>query len=63
MKRKRKLEKLLEDLCTFADECATSNYGNFEICKKDYVNCVHYQRTIARKIEEYNEKNREEKLK
>ena len=52
--------KMLEEICTFAEECAESDYGNFDICKRDYIDCVHYQRIIARKIEEYNkqEKNK-----
>lgn len=49
---------MLEDLCTFADECAESDYGSFEICKKDCIDCVYYQRIIARKMEEYNEKRK-----
>lgn len=47
---------MLEKICTFADECITGNFGDFEICKRDYIDCVYYQRIIARKIEEYNKK-------
>jgi len=54
--------KMLEELCTFADECAESNYGDFPICRRDYVDCVHYPKIIARKIGEYN-KDRIEVLK
>ena len=45
---------MLEEICTFADECVVSNYGAYPICQQDYIDCVYYQRTIARKIEEYN---------
>ena len=57
----RNKNKMLEEVCTFADECITSNYGKFEICRGDYINCVHYQKIIARKIEEYNENTRNNK--
>ena len=44
----------LEEICTFADECVVSNYGAYTICQEDYVDCEHYQKIIAKKIEEYN---------
>lgn len=53
--------KMLEEVCTFADECITGNFGDFEICKRNYIDCVYYQRIIARKIEEYNDKTKNTK--
>jgi len=55
--------KMLENICTFADECGVSNYGAFPICCQDYVDCEEYQKIIARRIEAYNEENRIEVLK
>jgi len=50
--------KMLEEICTLADECVTSNYGAFPICRRNYIDCVHYHRIIARKIEEYNKQEK-----
>lgn len=50
--------KMLEELCTFANECSTSDYGNFEICKGEYIDCEFYKKIIAQKIEDYNEKRK-----
>lgn len=55
--------KMLEEVCTFADECINGNFGDFEICRGEYIDCEHYQKIIARKIEEYNEKYGNEVLK
>lgn len=49
---------MLEEICTFADECVIRKGGDFEICKKDYIDCVYYQRIITRKMEEYNAKTK-----
>jgi len=54
--------KMLEDICTFADECVTVKFGDYPICHENYIDCVYYQRIIARKVEEYN-KDRIEVLK
>ncbi len=48
--------KMLEEICTFADECNTGKFGNYPICRENYIDCEHYQKMIAQKIEEYNNK-------
>lgn len=51
-------DKMLEEICTFAQECALSNYGSLEVCKEDYINCIFYQKYIAKKLEEYNKERK-----
>ena len=48
--------KMLEEICTFADECSFSDYGSFDICTQTYIDCKQYQEIIAQKVEEYNKK-------
>ena len=35
-------ENHLEDLCTFAEDCAESDYGGREICSSDPETCKNY---------------------
>ena len=45
---------MLEEICTFVDECDVGSFGDYPICRGDYIDCIHYMEIIARKIEEYN---------
>ena len=40
----------------------TGKFGDYPICSQNYIDCKHYQKIIAKKIEEYN-KDRIEVLK
>lgn len=54
--------KMLEEICTFAEDCVTGSYGAYPICSENYIDCEHYQRIIAKRLEKYN-KDRIEVLK
>ena len=52
-KNLRKEKKSLEGLCTFISECSSSNFGDIEICKENYIDCKVYQKIVESKLKKY----------
>ena len=47
------MKKTLEQLCSFAETCVESNYGNEEVCVNDYSDCKIFNNKLKDEIENY----------